>query len=214
MSGTIRGNPERSPRRGPRGDLDRGTWLAAGERLLDREGVAALSLRRLAAEAGATPNAFYTYFADLAELANEVGDRFLGTLGLPAILGGSGSPRERIESTVRRIWTAIRDRPGLTALLASRRIVGAHSMRLNEELLRVLTGAGMALPTASATVYALTAYLYGHLVCSVPDGADETVRRALSGLEPTDFPLTGESWTAAHDELPGLTELLDGLRVA
>lgn len=84
-------------------------------------------------------------------------------------------------------------------------------MQLNEELLRALTEAGMSLQEASAGTYALTAYLYGHLICSVPDGADETVRRALGRLDAADYPLTRESWAGAADELPELAQLLDGL---
>lgn len=203
-------------RRGPRGDVSRARIVAAASAVLDASGPAAVSTRAVAAAAGVTPTTIYTYVDDMGDLLNAVGDDFLGTIDLTGL--DDPDPRAAVRAVLVDVWLKVRRRPGMGRLLASRRIVGANSLTLNEALLRRLDAAGLAPRRARDGVYALTAYLYGHLVCSVPDGADGTVAAALARLDPGDYPLTASSGVTdaaapAQEavDLTGLDILLDGL---
>lgn len=213
-------NPESDPeptpatpgarRRGPRGDLDRTGLVAAATRVVDARGLAGLTLRSVAAEAGVTPTALYTYFADMADVANAVGDEFLGSLGLPDILAGSGTPRARLRAVLDRAHSGLADRPGLLALIASRPLAGPHSFAFNEALLRTLTEAGLPPERVRAGAYALTCFLLGHLASTAPHDLEAAFERALEGLDPADYPLSFTP-VPTSDPLPGAELMLDGI---
>jgi len=79
---------QRRARRGPRPQLDRERIVAAALRIVDAEGVPALSLRRLADDLGVTPMSLYWHVADKAELLELVGQAVLSEIELPARTGG------------------------------------------------------------------------------------------------------------------------------
>jgi len=62
-------------------EFKRKTILDAARRLIDRDGVHALSIRAIAAEAGYSPGAVYSYFANREELALELVCQDLGQIG-------------------------------------------------------------------------------------------------------------------------------------
>ena len=69
---------EDSSRPGPRRGVDLHTIAAAGVRIADAEGLAAVSMRRLAAELGFTTMALYRYVASKDELLMLVTDSAYG----------------------------------------------------------------------------------------------------------------------------------------
>ncbi|WP_425307979.1 TetR/AcrR family transcriptional regulator [Ammonicoccus fulvus] len=209
-------DPERTPtqprprRRGPRGDLDRAGLVAAATRVVDTQGLTGLTLRKVATEAGVTPTALYTYFVDMADVANAVGDAFLGSLGLPGILTGPGTPRVRLRAVLDRAHSALMDRPGMLALIASRPLAGPHSFAFNEALLRTLTEAGLPPERVRAGAYVLTCFLLGHLATTAPHESGAALERAREGLDPADYPLSFAP-VPIDDPLPGAELLLDGI---
>lgn len=199
----------RSPRRrGPRGDIARADIVAAAERVLAAQGLAKVSTRSVALEAGVSPNSLYTYVHDMDDLLNAVGDAFLAGVDLRVL--DASDPARAVRALLIELLHRLGERPGMDRLLASRRIIGPGSLALNEAILGRLLAAGLPGQRAATGVYTLTAYLYGHLICSLPDGADDTVTRALTALDPADYPLTAAT-PADDDELPGLDLILAGL---
>src|SRR5918994_3617768 len=97
-------SPERpSPRTaGQRAGLSREAVLGAARRVADDQGVDHLTMRRLAAELGVTPNALYTYFPDKEALLDALVDDLLAGIepGDPdegdwrdrPVRGGAGLP--------------------------------------------------------------------------------------------------------------------------
>lgn len=202
--------PTRPRRRGPRGDLDRAGFVAAATRVVDTQGLAGLTLRKVATEAGVTPTALYTYFVDMGDVANAVGDEFLGSLDLPGILGGAGTPRVRLRAVLDRAHWGLEDRPGMLALIASRPLAGPHAFAFNEALLRTLTEAGLPPARVRAGAYVLTCFLLGHLASTAPHESGAAFERAMEGLDPADYPLSFTPVPIA-DPLPGAELLLDGI---
>lgn len=198
-------------RRGPRGDLDADRFVAAAVGLVEGGGV--LSLRSVAAAAGATPTAMYTYFADMDDLLNAVGDAFVGRIPLAplAVDGSVPDAPARLGRFVASAVEVLTASPGLADVLARRRIVGPHALALNEGLLRFLAAQGLEPARAAAATYALTTYVQAHALFEASATLTPGGERALAQVDPADFPLTAALETAAAPPLPGLDVLLDGI---
>ena len=67
-----------------RGDLSRDRILEAARRAVDEDGIAALSMRRLAQRLDAWPMSIYTYFRDKDELLDALADEAARAVELPA----------------------------------------------------------------------------------------------------------------------------------
>ena len=83
----------RSP--GTRAGLTADAVLAAGRELVEREGVDALTMRRLAETLGVAPNTLYSYFPDKAALLDALLDSLLAEIDVPGLDadGLAGRPR-------------------------------------------------------------------------------------------------------------------------
>ncbi|MFG6200588.1 TetR/AcrR family transcriptional regulator [Nonomuraea sp. JJY05] len=79
---------------GRRQFLTRGVVVAAGRRVAESEGVGGLTIRRVAAELGATPMALYRHVKDKRELILALLEDV--AQGLPPLPGEDGTPQERI----------------------------------------------------------------------------------------------------------------------
>jgi AcrR family transcriptional regulator len=95
--------------------------LAAALRLVEREGVAALTARRLAAEAGTSPPAVYELFGDKRGVVRAIffaGFEQLGsTLGAP---DPSADPLDDLVALVQRYRRFVLAHPALAAVMFSR----------------------------------------------------------------------------------------------
>jgi len=97
--------------------------LAAALRILAAEGVAALTARRLAAEAGTSPAAVYELFGDKAGVVRALFFAGFGQLG--AALGSreeraSDDPLEQLVGLTQRYRAFIVEQPALAAVMFSR----------------------------------------------------------------------------------------------
>lgn len=176
-------------RRGPRGDVSVESLAAAGHHVLVRNGVVGLSLRAVAREAGVTPNVLYTYFADMAQLRTRLGDDFLGRLELELLR--SDPPREGLRRFLRHLFEVFASSPGHVQVLATQRVVGPHSLALNEALLEFFEDAAGHPPEVAAdmTLF-LTEWVLGRMMLAPSDVADEPFRAAVAGLDLTSYPRT------------------------
>src|SRR6266511_3824875 len=76
-----RGRDHRGP--GQRAGLRPGAVIAAARSLCEREGLAAVTMRRLAGDLGVAPNALYSHFADKTALLDAVLDDVIGEVEPP-----------------------------------------------------------------------------------------------------------------------------------
>jgi AcrR family transcriptional regulator len=184
--------------------------------LADREGLEAVTLRRLGAELGADPTALYRHFRDKQELLSAVADRLLG-----AFLGGyrpTGTWREDLRSlslAAREVYLA---HPALAHVLATSSTPLPNSERLTEVVLAALRAAGLDDRTAALAFEVLEDYVAGasSLDAVVGSHTDAAWRASLAMLPPDRFPNAVE--VAQHlyrdDEAAfvfGLDLILDGL---
>lgn len=180
-------------RRGPRGDISADLLLSAAERVLGAGGLAALSLRAVAQEAGVTPTAVYTYFSDMADLRHRLADRFLGTLDLDLLT--ASPPAAALRAFLQHVLEVFGHAPGQVQILASQRVVGPDALRLNEALLNFfIDRVGHRPPEAAAATDLVTEWVHGSLLLSTSN-LPLTGDVSLAGYPRTAAMLTGAETT-------------------
>src|SRR5919204_5566144 len=97
----------------------RETLLDATLRLIEAEGIGAVSLRRVAREAGVSPGAPYHHFADRADLLAALSARGYELLAaqLAAARTGAGSPARALAGLMRAYVAFARLEPGYFRLM-------------------------------------------------------------------------------------------------
>lgn len=170
--------------------------------MLRSEGLAGLSLRAVAREAGIAPNAVYTYVASMADLRNALGDAFLARLDLGLLT--SAGPEEALRRFLDHVLLTFAQSPPHVAILASQRLVGEGALALQEALLTFFEEQlGWALPRAADATMFLTEWVHGHVLLA-PSNLPIPHPDALADVDLSRFPRT-----AAAFELPASSTAVD-----
>jgi AcrR family transcriptional regulator len=133
-------NPPRQ-RRPARTPLTREAIVDAALRVLDREGAAALSMRRVAEELGTGPASLYWHVANKDALINLLVDRVMGEVAVPE--PDPGRWQEQLRERGLEIKRVFDRHPGVAALTLGRVPVGPNLLRFTEWTLGLLRGAGI-----------------------------------------------------------------------
>jgi AcrR family transcriptional regulator len=131
----------RRPRSAPRDPLTRDAIVDAALRIVDREGLDATSMRRVAEELGVAPSALYWHVRNKDELLQFVFDRVMGEIELPAPAPERWEEQAKVVAReMRRVLTGHRDiaRVSLGAIP-----VGPNVLRIVEWMHALLRGAGL-----------------------------------------------------------------------
>lgn len=149
---TERGRRQRSrPQKEP---LSLEAFTAAALAVLEREGVRAITLRRLARELETGPASLYAYVRTVQELHALVLDRALESVNLYPEL--TGRPRERLEAVLNSYLATLLRSPGLGELAAGVLPYGDNTLKLTDTLLGCLRDMGLS-PARAAWGYDLLA---------------------------------------------------------
>jgi len=186
--------------------------------MIEREGLGALSMRRLAQELDVWPMSLYRYFRDKDELLDAIAAHTAGAVPLPS---DAESWRDQLRSLLDGAREAMaRDPAGIGGSLA-RAFLTPEALRLSESALSILEGAGLAKAEAASAWRALWSYTYGFAMFRVAPTPEETrraTRAAIAVLPDDDYPTLLEasaelSAALAGDEEfgYGLERLLDGI---
>jgi len=125
-------------------DLTRERIVAAAIRVADAEGLAQLSMRRIATELGAAPMSLYRHVNGKDELLVSMMDSVLGEDPLPA--RPPEGWRAQLELSSRMQWQGFRRHPWLApALSITRPQLIPNGMRHTEWALRALDGLGLTI---------------------------------------------------------------------
>ena len=152
------GQPD-EPTRGPKPGRSRERVVAAAIGIADAEGLAALSMRRIAAALGVGAMSLYRYVPGKDELIDLMVDHVYGE---EPMLDETGGWRERLERACRAEWAHYHRHPWLLHVPQGRPLLGPNSLRATEATLRILDGTGLdgrelidAIVTTSAWVAGL-----------------------------------------------------------
>lgn len=115
--------------------------LSSALRVVDRDGLDALSMRRVAQELGTGAASLYAYFANKDELLEQLLDRVIGEVPLPR--AGTGDWAAEVKHSCyasRKVFLAHRD---LVRIARGGIPVGPNALRYTEAMLALLRGAGI-----------------------------------------------------------------------
>ena len=189
---------ESGPRPGPRPGLDVDRVVAAAVRLADSEGLAALSMRRVAAELGVGTMTLYTHVPGKGELVDLMLDGVLGEL-YPDGEVPAGGWRDRLEAVARANWQLFLHHPWAVHVATGRPPLGPGLMRKYELELRAVDGLGLTEVEMDLLVSLLNGFVRG-AVGGVQERSD--AERATG--------VTEEQWWAATE--PHLARVFDARR--
>ncbi|NYJ05190.1 TetR/AcrR family transcriptional regulator C-terminal domain-containing protein [Petropleomorpha daqingensis] len=212
VGSVVAGAPVERPARrrssSPEGALGVAAIVAAGTVVADAEGLAALSMRRVAAELDAAPMSLYRHVRDKDELLLQMMDAAISEVALPE---PPADWREGLEIAARALWTGFRRHPWLPAALSLTRpqlLPGA--LEYSEWVLGVLTRAGwdpLTTFTTHLTVFTFVRGLAMNLEL-------ESEAEAASGL-------TDDEWMSGQEQAlaalvadgrhPNFTHVLSGM---
>jgi TetR/AcrR family tetracycline transcriptional repressor len=185
--------PDERPRRpAATPHLDRDRILEAGLRIVDDEGAAALSIRRLAADLGVTPMALYWHVADKAALLDLIGERVLGEVVIPPL---DGTWRDQLGAIHRAMLGPLLEHPNAVDLMIGRARYGPAGIALFERILGVLLDAGLDPPAAFDAYQSLYLFQLGFMASARRSPAFREIQRQgvgyLRSLDPERFPAIG-----------------------
>ena len=225
MPGTARSTGSDRPvdRRPNRPRLTRREVLATALRLIDEEGVDALTMRRLGRALDRDPMRLYRFAASKDALLDGVVELVLEELEVPS----SAPPQtwsDVLRATAHRYRRIALRHPHVVPLLVTRPLatpLGLRplgTLRPLEALLDLLVAAGFA-PHGALHAYRLyMGFLQGHVLTELqervhdPDETDALLRLGLYRLPPREFPRL-RSLATALTEFDGAKELDEGLDI-
>jgi AcrR family transcriptional regulator len=130
---------QQTPVRGPKPRISLGDVVAAGVAIADTEGMAALSMRKVANRLGVGAMSLYTYVPGRSELIELMIDHVYGEHALP---DPELSWQDRIERWARETWRIYDAHPWLLDYNMARLPVGPHVLDVSEALYAALLAAG------------------------------------------------------------------------
>src|SRR5919199_3161043 len=186
-------------RRGRPPTIEKETVLETALRLLDAEGVEALTMRRLASELGVSAMAPYRYVASKDELLMVLVDRLAARLVYPS------RPRDP-KGAMLVLWSTIYDslaeHSWVPEVLARRRMMAPSVLGAIEEIHAALRDAGLSIEAAVAAYRLMWNFTLGALLVRAGARAEGPSRqRELRGApDPERYPMLAAApaaWTAA-----------------
>jgi len=181
---------KRRPKPRRRKPLDREAIIQAALTLLDRDGPGVLSARRLAAECGCEAMSLYHHVPGMAEIRDEVVDRLLGQLPLPA--AGTADPAAEVRELAVAYRALVIAHPKVAVLIAEFPLRLPATQRLVMALQAWGVAAGLAPRDAVRCARSLGAYVAGAT-------AAELAWRDTCSLEVLDAPLRDQLEGAGID---------------
>lgn len=190
-------------------------------RIADKQGIAALSMRKLAQELGVEAMSLYHHVKNKNDILDGLLELVVGEIEVPTIGGDWRAAIRRRASSAHRVLMA---HPWATMLLMSRVSVGPAMMRYVDATLGCLRESGFSFPVADYAWNAIDSYIYGYTLqqLNFPFEPNEYAGAAASyvpEIDPVTYPylvgLSAEVIARRHDGVHslefGLDLLLDGL---
>ncbi|GAA4617821.1 TetR/AcrR family transcriptional regulator C-terminal domain-containing protein [Actinoallomurus liliacearum] len=191
---------------------------AAALAVIDRDGLAALTMRAVAKELGMGTMSLYRYVDDREQLEGLVVERVLGAVDTTPPTGSSW--RDRLATMVERVRRAVAAHPEVVPLTLTHRQSSPSNLRWAETVLGILTEAGIGGERRVIALRGLVAYLIGAIQLEHLGPLSGAGTRRIAALPAEEFPLMAETGrlaarvSADQEFRAGLAVLLDGLERA
>ncbi|GAA2586184.1 TetR/AcrR family transcriptional regulator [Actinomadura fulvescens] len=150
-------------------------------RVLDAEGLDAVSMRRVAQELGTGPASLYAHVSNKEELLELLLDRVSGEVSLPE--PDPARWREQVKEVAHEIHQVLSAHADIARVPLGMIPTGPNALRLNERLLGVLLAGGVPPQIAAWAVDRI--YLYVN--SDAYEGSIHVTKQRASGLEPAEY---------------------------
>ena len=202
--------------------LSRARVIDGALALLDREGLDAFSMRRLAEELGVGTMTIYGYFRSKDELLDAIVGGRSEAIGDRLGDGkGAGSWKQQMRKLMTDIRQGLIEHPAIVELRYRRPLLSPGALTVTETGMRILREAGFSKRDAARIYRLLFVYTFGYSAFGPGPGSAlerEESLRSLRALPPDRYPNLTESIEEASDAMAdqtlyelGLDALLDGL---
>lgn len=192
--------------RGQRAGITRQAILQAAVHLADREGLAALSMRRLGAELGVEAMTLYHHLPNKSALLDGMVEQVASEAIPPAF--GHASWREALRDYAQSLLVALSAHPNVVPLFIAQPAMTPQNLRTMEAILDLLHSAGFELRQALDMVYSLIEFVLGHVAIQAgatrtgPQGQPDQAEGS-SSIDPDTYPLLSQA--IRTDEKHGTT---------
>lgn len=149
--------------------LTRNRIVAAGMAIADREGLAGVSIRRIAAHLNASPMALYHHVPSKRDLLNLMLDAAYRDFEWPA--GKTAHARDALAHFAWESRRCLQRRPWVSLLRAADPEYGPQCMRVLESILSSLSQFGLEIRTAIRIIGVLFVFVNGFVAIENPDPA-------------------------------------------
>jgi TetR/AcrR family transcriptional regulator, tetracycline repressor protein len=197
---------------GERAGLDAADVVVAAMALSAREGLKALTMRRLAAELGVTPTTLYSHFANKEALLMGIVDRLIAEVEIPDV--HEVPWKDGIVSIMRKSRLMLLSHHELIPVFLAGPSVGVNALRVGEATLALLAKGGIKGPAAPEALRILLIFTFGFAAMEAPRRKRPAAQVKASRVE---FPRTAayERFLSRHPDEGafhlGLSWLLDGI---
>jgi AcrR family transcriptional regulator len=206
-----------------RAPLSRARALSTALALADAEGIAALTMRRLAQELGIEAMSLYHHVANKDDILDGMVDMVFGEIDLPSEgMEWKTAMRERASSA----RAALTRHPWAISIMESRSSPGPATLRHHDAVLGSCRGAGFSVEMAAHAFSLIDSYIYGFVLQEVnlpfddTDDLEDVVESMMMPFSAEDYPhlveLTTEyilqpGYSYANEFEYGLGLILDSL---
>lgn len=166
--------------------LTREAVVACAVKIADREGLEAVSVRRVAAELSARPMSLYSFFNRKDDLVDLMVDHVLGEMLLAEM--PSGGWRDSLRAVLHRQIAVGRRHPWVMSVFGARAPIGPNAARHAEQSFEAIAGLGLPPERALRLLRVVDTYLWGFATLA---GQELAARRRDR--------LTEEEWQTSTD---------------
>lgn len=185
--------------------LSRDTIVTTAVALADEDGMAAVTMRKVAAELGVEAMSLYHHVANKDDLLDGMVDAVMAEFEVP---NEAGDWRDALRHRCRSARAALRRHPWALGLIESRTSPGLDTLHHHDAVIGVLRSGGFTVAGAAHAFALLDAFLYGfalqerNLPFDSGDGAGELAGEIVGQLTADQFPHLVEMATE-HVMRPG-----------
>jgi AcrR family transcriptional regulator len=147
------------------GSVTRAAVITGALELVDREGLAALSMPRLAKHLETGVMTLYGHVANKADLVDALAERVLSEL---EVADGDRDWDDELAEQMRGLRAGMLRHPALASVLATRRVATPSAFRHEEAGLALLRSAGFDRRAAVQVYFALLTYTLGFVAWEIP----------------------------------------------
>ncbi|MEU6918380.1 TetR/AcrR family transcriptional regulator [Streptomyces olindensis] len=157
----LEGKAHRRRGGGQPSGLDRGRIIEATVRLLDAEGLARFSMRRLAGELNVTAMSVYWYVDTKDDLLELALDQVMGEMRLPDP-DADEDWRDQVRALAREYRALLVRHPWVSALVGVFLNIGPHNLAFSRVVQRVVRRTGLPAKRLTSTISAVFQFVYGY----------------------------------------------------